>query len=382
MGLRAQGTDLDGRVALVTGASRGLGLALARELAAQGASLGICARNEDQLQAAAEELRADGAPVEAVACDVSDRADVERFIDTVADRFGGLDVVVNNAGVITVGPLNAQTDEDVAHSMDVMFWGTYHVTMASLDHLRRSSAPRLVNITSVGGKIAVPHLLPYCAAKFAAVGLSETLHAELAREGVAVTTVVPGLMRTGSHVNALVKGRHRLEAAWFGALASFPATATSAAHAARRIVAATRRGDAEVILTWQAHLAVRLNGLAPGLTTRLNAMLNRALPSDDDGRGRQPELAGDTGQEGAIPPLRALGRRAASAYGQFRTRREASDGDGPQGRRAGEGNAVSGEDGPDTEEPDQPAQERPPQPKRKTPDVDQPGGEDKNSDNG
>lgn len=304
-------------MALVTGASRGLGLALARELADQGAKLGVCARNDAQLQAAAEELRARGAQVEAVPCDVGDQADVKRFVDAVADRFGGLDVVVNNAGVMTVGPLNAQTQEDVTQAVDVMFWGVYHTTMASLEHLRRSSAPRIANITSIGGKIGVPHLLGYCAAKFAAVGLSETLHAELAREGVPVTTVVPGLMRTGSHVNALVKGRHGLEAAWFGALASFPATSTSAAHAARRVVAATRRGDAETILTWQAHLATRVHGLAPGLTARLNAMVNRALPSDDEGHGRDPELAGETGREAGIAPLRTLGRRAASSYGQY-----------------------------------------------------------------
>lgn len=323
MVLRRRGTDLDGRVALVTGASRGLGLAIARELAAQGARLGICARNAEQLHAAAGELRAAGAEVEAVRCDVSDRADVARFVGAVADRFGGVDVVVNNAGIMTVGPLNAQTDEDVAQAMDVMFWGVYHTTMASLEHLRRSSAPRLVTITSIGGKIGVPHLLGYCAAKFAAVGLSETLRAELSREGIRVTTVVPGLMRTGSHVHALVKGRHALEAAWFGALASFPATSTSAAHAARRIVAATRRGDAEIILTWQAHLAARVQGLAPGLTARLNAMVNLVLPSDDEGRGRQAKLADDAGNVAGVAPLRALGRRAAFAYGQYR---DSSDG--------------------------------------------------------
>jgi NAD(P)-dependent dehydrogenase (short-subunit alcohol dehydrogenase family) len=194
--------DYRGKHVVVTGGARGLGLVLARELARRGARLSICSRTSDQLADATAELTARGARVHASECDITDRDRVNEFF-AVARLFNGpVDVLVNNAGVIRVGPLEEMTEEDFDHSMRTHFWGPLYATLAVLPEMRNRRAGRIVNVASFGGKIAVPHLLPYCAGKFALVGLSDGLRAELAEHGITVTTACPGLMRTGSHLNA------------------------------------------------------------------------------------------------------------------------------------------------------------------------------------
>src|SRR3954453_6554219 len=236
-------------VALVTGASRGLGLLIGRELAARGYRLAICARDADELAAAEADLTARGAEVVAGACDVADQAQVDELVRSVVARFGRLDVLVNNAGVIQVAPLADLTVDDFAEAQGVMFWGALYPTLAALPHLRERGRGHIINITSIGGKISVPHLLPYNCAKFAAVGLSEGLRAELTGTGVTVTTVVPGLMRTGSHLRAYFKGQRRKEFAWFAVAASLPVLSMDAERAARLILDAGIAGRVELILT-------------------------------------------------------------------------------------------------------------------------------------
>ena len=138
-------------------------------------------------------------------------ADAERAVERVVSRHGAIDVLVNNAGIITVGPLEHASIEDFEESMAVHFWGPLHTMRAAIPHMRRQGGGRIVNISSIGGKVGVPHLAPYCASKFALVGLSEGFRAELLRYGLYVTTVCPGLMRTGSARHAVVKGQHLLE---------------------------------------------------------------------------------------------------------------------------------------------------------------------------
>jgi NAD(P)-dependent dehydrogenase (short-subunit alcohol dehydrogenase family) len=208
--MRNRPAQRDG-VALVTGGSRGLGLLIARQLAARGFRLVICARDAAELAEAESDLAGRGADVFAVRCDVADRGQVDQMVQSAVDRFGRLDVLVNNAGIIEVAPVAAMTVEDFADAHAVMFWGTLYPTLAALPHLREQRHGRIINITSIGGKISAPHLLPYNCAKFAAVGFSEGLRAELSGTGVTVTTVVPGLMRTGSHLRAHFKGQRRRE---------------------------------------------------------------------------------------------------------------------------------------------------------------------------
>jgi len=267
---------LQGAVALITGGSRGLGLTLARELAARGANLVLLARSEAELEAAEREL-APHTDVLGIPCDVTDRAAVERAIGEAVARMGHLDLVINNASIIQVGPLEALTDEDFRAAMDVNFWGTVHTTLAALPHLGRGA--RVCNITSIGGKVAIPHLLPYACAKFAAVGFSEGMRAELAKRGVVVTTIVPGLMRTGSPENALFKGEREREYAWFTAGDATALSALSVERAARRIVRAIQRGESEVTLSWQAKVLRYAHALFPSLVMAALGIMNRMLPT-------------------------------------------------------------------------------------------------------
>ena len=268
------------KVVLITGGSRGLGLVLAREFAAEGAKIAICARNGEELAHAKEDLESRGAEVFEAICDVRNQSEIDRLIGDVCMRFGQIDVLVNNAGVIQVGPLDAQTDEDFADALDIHFWSPYKMIKTVLPVMRGRGAGRIVNIASIGGKIAVPHLAPYCASKFALVGLSNALRVELAKENIFVTTVCPGLMRTGSHVNAYFKGQNEKEYALFSIIDALPVSSISAESAARQIVAAVKRGDAEAIISVQAKLAAKMNALFPELMAEILGLTNRFLPGN------------------------------------------------------------------------------------------------------
>lgn len=265
------------RVVLITGGSRGLGLVMARQLASEGAYLAICARDEEELARANEDLNW-RTRVLALPCDVSNQSQVQDMVSAVEDHYGRIDVLINNAGVIQVGPMEVMTLEDYEEAMKIHFWAALYTTLAVLPEMRRRREGRIVNISSIGGKISVPHLLPYSASKFALVGLSEGLRAELAKDGIVVTTVCPGLMRTGSPRNATFKGQHRAEYAWFAISDALPVTSMKAERAARQIITACKHGDVEVVLTIQAKLAALFHGVFPGLTADILGIVNELLP--------------------------------------------------------------------------------------------------------
>jgi NAD(P)-dependent dehydrogenase (short-subunit alcohol dehydrogenase family) len=285
---RRREADLRGEVALITGGSRGLGFLLAEELGRVGCRLAICARDAGELERARGDLVHQGYEALALPCDVADQAQVERLVAETTRHYGRVDLLVNNAGIIQVGPAEAMTVDDYQTALDVMYWGVVYPTLAVLPQMRERRRGRIVNVTSIGGKVAVPQLLPYACAKFAAVGFSEGLHAELAREGIVVTTVAPGLMRTGSHLNALFKGPQDQEYALFAPMASLPFISMDAERAARQIVQAARRGEAERILTLPANLLARFHGLFPGLTADLLGQANRLLPRGHAGGDAVP----------------------------------------------------------------------------------------------
>lgn len=273
------------RTVLITGGSRGLGLVMARQLASKGANLAIVARDRRELERAADYLSTMGAQVLSLPCDIRNQSQVEDAVEKTVDRFGRLDVVVNNAGIIQVGPMDQMTMVDFEDALAVHFFGPLHFTLAALPYMRRQGGGRIVNISSVGGKIAVPHLLPYAASKFALTGLSEGLRAELKRENILVTTVCPGLMRTGSPRNALFKGRHRQEYAWFAVSDSLPLLSTCAERAARKIIEATRRGSPRLIIGMHIKAAVLLSEIFPGASAALLSLGNRLLPGPDPSSG-------------------------------------------------------------------------------------------------
>lgn len=214
--------DLSGKTVLITGGSRGLGLVMARELLREGARLAICARDEAELERARTDLVRRGADVLALPCDVTNQEQVNEMVRVVRDRFGQIDVLINNAGAIAVGPMEVMTLEDYEAAMKIHFWAPLYTTLAVLPEMRQRHEGRIVNISSIGGKISTPHLLPYSASKFALTGFSEGLRAELASYGIVVTTICPGLMRTGSPYNAIFKGQHRAEYTWFSLSDSLP----------------------------------------------------------------------------------------------------------------------------------------------------------------
>jgi NAD(P)-dependent dehydrogenase (short-subunit alcohol dehydrogenase family) len=271
--------DFTDKVVLITGGSRGLGLVLARTFAFEGAKLAICARNAEELAEARANLNElHNAKVLDLVCDVRDASQVNQMIETVYAHYGKIDVLVNNAGVIQVGPLAVQTREDFENAMAVHFWGSFNTMQAVLPKMRQHSGGRIVNISSIGGKVAVPHLAPYCASKFALVGLSNAMRGELAKDNILVTTVCPGLMRTGSHINAIFKGKNELEFALFSIMNALPLTSVSAEKAARDIVESCRRGDAETIISIQAELAAKVNAIFPELVAEIMGLVNKFLP--------------------------------------------------------------------------------------------------------
>ncbi|MBD5635469.1 MAG: SDR family oxidoreductase, partial [Candidatus Eremiobacteraeota bacterium] len=228
---------LAGRNVVITGGARGLGLQIVREAAKRGGRIALCARSETELSAARDELHAAGHVVVTGVCDVRDDAEVERVFADFAAR---------------LGPIDALTFADFRDAMETNFFGALRATYAVLPAMRARKSGSIVNITSIGGEIAVPHLLAYCASKFAFVGYSDGLRAELARDGIRVTTVVPGLMRTGSPPHATFAGQTKKEYALFALTDATPLTSVSVEHAARVIVDGCERGAKRVVVSWQA----------------------------------------------------------------------------------------------------------------------------------
>jgi len=211
-GLRARrAMALHDKVALITGGSRGLGLLLAREFGRHRARVVLAARDAEELERARAGLAANGIDASVLVADVGSGADADRIVEDVVQRHGRIDVLVNNAGVIQAGPVDHMSLADFDEAMAVHFWAPLRLMRAAIPHMRRQGGGRIVNVSSIGGKVAVPHLVPYCASKFALTGLSTSMRAELLRDNVMITTVSPGLMRTGSPFNARFKGRHRQE---------------------------------------------------------------------------------------------------------------------------------------------------------------------------
>ncbi|HLG70779.1 MAG TPA: SDR family oxidoreductase [Chloroflexota bacterium] len=307
---------LQGKVAVVTGGSRGLGLLLARELGRRGCRVAICGRSQQSLDWAKGRLEQDGLRVLARQCDVAVREQVEGFLEGVKSDLGPMDILVNNAGIMEVGPLEHMRLEDFEAAMDVMFWGMVYATLAVYPDMVRRRAGNIVNITSIGGKVSVPHLLPYSAAKFAAVGFSEGLTAELAQYGVKVTTVAPGLMRTGSYLNVFVRARQAQELTWFGLGASLPLVSMDGERAAQQIVRAMLRGQREAVLSLPAKALAAVHGLAPGLVVTAMGWVNRLLPAAG-GRGSERARGGDVQaaqQSNLLDMATTLSREAARRF--------------------------------------------------------------------
>ena len=304
-------------VALVAGASRGLGLLIARELASRGHDVAICARDEETLRVAAQQI-GDGLDVRVhhFVCDVRSEQQVTATVAEVERELGPVDVAVFVAGVIQVGPLAALQHHHFRDSIDVMLWGPINLAMAVVPGMVGRGQGRFGVVTSVGARVSPPRLLPYNTAKFGAAGFTEGLSAELAGTGVTATTIVPGLMRTGSHQRASFFGDAAKQYAWFGPAASLPLLTMGAERAARIMVDGVLRGKPVVTVSLMSHLATRVHGLAPGLTVRLMGVMSRLLPAGTNAQtveGLEVRRGG-----GVVSFLTTLGDRAAERFNERR----------------------------------------------------------------
>jgi NAD(P)-dependent dehydrogenase (short-subunit alcohol dehydrogenase family) len=280
------------RVAVISGGSRGLGLIIARQICEQGGKVALLARDPQELARAKSDLDSRGDEPLTIQCDLLDRAQIQSAVRETLAHFGGIDILINNAGIIEVGPLEHMKREDFERSMGVHFWGPFELIMEIVPEMRRRGGGRIVNISSIGGKIAVPHMAPYTSSKFALVGLSDALRAELARENIFVTTVTPGMMRTGSEVHAKFKGDHAAEFESFTGAGKLPFASISAERAAKKILAACARGRPSLVMPLPARALIIANALFPNITAHAMKIVNKRLPSSVG-------AAGDEARDGA-----------------------------------------------------------------------------------
>jgi NAD(P)-dependent dehydrogenase (short-subunit alcohol dehydrogenase family) len=275
---RSRRIDFSGRTVVISGGSRGLGLELARHFVYEGAAVALLARDDAELQQARRELETSGGSALPVRCNIRDEQEIETSIRRIIEWRGRIDVLVNNAGVIQVGPFENMEREDFENALDTHLWGPFRLMSQVIPVMRQQGGGRIVNIASIGGKVALPHLLPYSMSKFALVGLSDGIRAELAKDRIRVTTVCPGLMRTGSHVNASFKGHHKAEFALFSLSNALPIFSVNSARAAQQIIEACRYGDPFLMISPQARALHVMNTVFPNLTADLINVLATILP--------------------------------------------------------------------------------------------------------
>src|SRR3981081_4019311 len=225
------------KIALITGGSRGLGLEIARQICARGGKVALIARDAEELSRAETDLDRFATEVLTIQCDLLETAQIQSAVQQTLQRFGKIDILINNAGIIEIGPVEHMQLKDFDRAMRVHFWAPFILYLLIAPHMRANGG-RIVNISSIGGRIAVPHMAAYSASKFALTGFSDAIRAELARDNIFVTTVTPGMMRTGSQVHAQFKGDHPAEYKWFEMSSRLPLASISSERAARKILAA------------------------------------------------------------------------------------------------------------------------------------------------
>jgi short-subunit dehydrogenase len=266
------------KVALITGGSRGLGLEITRQICARGGKVALIARDAEELARAKTELDRFATEVLTIQCDLLETVQIQSAVQQTLQRFGKIDILINSAGTIEIGPLAHMQLKDFDRAMRLHFWAPYILQLLIVPLMRAKGGGRIVNISSIGGRIAVPHMAAYSASKFALAGFSDAIRPDLAQDNIYVTTVTPGLMRTGSQVHAKFKGDHAAEYRWFDWSRKIPFASISVERAARKILSACRRGKPVLIMPLSAYFIIAANALFPNLTARVMKMFNRSLP--------------------------------------------------------------------------------------------------------
>lgn len=291
------------RVVAITGGSRGLGYAIARQLVLESAQVALLARSAEDLDSAREELTMRGGDVRTYVCDVGNLESTAAAMAQIEEDYGRLDVLINNAGIILCAPFENQRDSDFQEAWKTHVLGPLHMTRAALPMMRRQGGGRIINISSIGGKIGVPHMASYCASKYALVGLSHSLAAELRSQGIHVTVACPGLMRTGSHRNAAFRGQQQEEFNWFATLSGTPLISMHADKAAKKILEASRHRRTEIVFPWHWSAASLGARFLPGAAVAANALVNRFLPAPVEGSSPTTRKGAELSE---VPPPAAV----------------------------------------------------------------------------
>src|SRR5437588_3361764 len=183
------------KVALITGGSRGLGLAIAKQLCAEGSKVVLLARDSDELARAKADLDRFATEVLTIQCDLLETAQIQAAVQQTLERFAKIDILVNNAGIIEVGPLEHTQMKDFDRNMRIHFWAPFILYLLIVPQMRAKGGGRIVNISSIGGKVASPHMAPYTASKFGLNGFSDPTRPEVAPHHISGTPVPPRLHR-------------------------------------------------------------------------------------------------------------------------------------------------------------------------------------------
>lgn len=317
--LNSDASYLSDKVVLITGGSKGLGLTLAEHLIKENCKIAICARDEYELSQAKMHLLDLGAQVFTFKCDVADKEQVDFLLEAVIDHFGRLDILINNAGIIQVGPMEAFSYEDYQKAVEIMYWGMANTTLSVLPHMKERQKGHIVNITSIGGKVSVPHLLPYNSAKFAATGFSQGSAAELRKDNIIVTTIIPGLMRTGSYVNAFFQKGNKEEFKLFSFMSSAPLITLSADKAARRIIKAIKEKRSFKVIGIQARTLMELDHFFPNFTTSLFSFISKYIPASPEKIGLEKgKKITEKNEDAEVPGVRVIGKKAQEDHQTFR----------------------------------------------------------------
>jgi short-subunit dehydrogenase len=261
--------ELRDRNILITGASRGIGRCLAEKLAALGVKLTVAARSESALNDLAGRLRSTGATVFAVAADVTRPADRENLVARAVENMGGLDVLVNNAGVASFGHFDTSTEEVLRRVMEVNFYAPAEMMRLAVPHLRQGYQPAIVNVASLCGRRGLPGWSEHCASKFGIVGLSEALRGEFARFDIDVLLVLPGLVKSDDLGQHLLRNEGRMQELF--------ENAQPPDEVADEILEALRRNRKETPVGWQSRWLLRANRFAPRFVDRMMARKVRQL---------------------------------------------------------------------------------------------------------
>lgn len=303
---RSAQRQFQGQTALVTGGSRGLGLQLVRELSERGARVIFCARTADEVSRAEQLLHSEGhQDVCGMVADISRPDGPQDLCSHISREVGRVDILINNAGIIQVMPFVHSQEKTFHDCLDTFLYGPLRMSQEVLPEMIAAGGGSIVNIASLGGQIPAPHLVAYNTGKAALVALSEGMSVELDRYGINVLTVKPGLIRTGSHRNAMFGGNSSQEYAWFSRAALHPALAVGTGGAASQIVDAIADRRRTLSVGWEAKLAPLLHSMFPELSHSITSAAEKLMP------GTGPEESLRMGEIVApeAPPMSGLFQR-------------------------------------------------------------------------